>query len=79
MVSQDSLRQVFHAEIIQQLALADSDKVRALVEGGVSVNSRDTSGEEQSLLHWAAVFGSAEVLRVLCELGADVNCSDRGE
>ena len=46
-----------------------------LLRGGLSVNSTwDTESTRNTPLHWAATFGTPEVVRVLVEhWGADVN------
>ena len=43
----------------------------AIEAGGVDVNFTDDVG--QTLLNWAAAFGTSEMVDFLCMHGADVN------
>ena len=51
------------------------DKVRAEIEGGTSVDSRDASG--QTALMYAAESGRMEVVEYLVSKGADVNAESK--
>ena len=63
-------------ELFRAVAENDVDGVRDCVSSGIDVNTRDPRqvvGHGNSPLHDAANVGSLSVVRVLLELGADVN------
>lgn len=53
----------------------DRDAVRYLVERGADPNSVDT-GLDRSCVHLAVLYWEPEIVRLLCEAGADVNVPD---
>lgn len=59
--SSDAVHQAFVSECLQQIGLGDADKFAALLDGGVDVDDGASMGGGNTLLHWAASFGSAEV------------------
>jgi len=52
------------------------DEVRALIEKGVDVDSRDVFGDNTGL-HWAAKLGLAEMARLLIDNDADIDIRNR--
>ncbi|MBE2319716.1 ankyrin repeat domain-containing protein [Solirubrobacter sp. CPCC 204708] len=50
----------------------DSEAVQALLRDGANVNERE-GADHTCALHWAAAAGHLEVVRVLCDAGADVH------
>ncbi|HPH97328.1 MAG TPA: ankyrin repeat domain-containing protein [Anaerolineaceae bacterium] len=53
------------------------ERVRAALEAGYDVNSKDENSGNSTLLHMAAFGGQPEVVRFLLERGADVHLRDR--
>ncbi|GMT23830.1 hypothetical protein PFISCL1PPCAC_15127 [Pristionchus fissidentatus] len=61
-----------HRHLIDAIRQKDTTALMEAIEtGSVDVNYTDEVG--QTLLNWAAAFGSAEMVVYLCEKGADVN------
>ena len=54
----------------------DFDRVRAEIEGGKDVDSKDAAG--QTALMYAAETGRMEIVKYLVSKGADVNAKSRG-
>ena len=50
----------------------DTEKVRTLLNAGADVNGR-LSMTGDTALHWAAYYGSIDIIKLLLEKGADVN------
>ena len=50
----------------------DTERVRTLLNAGADVNSR-LSMTGDTALHWAAYYGSIDIIKLLLEKGADVN------
>ncbi|XP_041988693.1 E3 ubiquitin-protein ligase Ufd4 isoform X4 [Aricia agestis] len=65
-----------HRQLIDCIRGKDTDALVAAVNcGAVDVNFTDDVG--QTLLNWAAAFGTKEMVEFLCEKGADVNRGQR--
>ncbi|XP_028176150.1 E3 ubiquitin-protein ligase HECTD1 isoform X2 [Ostrinia furnacalis] len=65
-----------HRQLIDCIRGKDTDALLAAVSSGaVDVNFTDDVG--QTLLNWAAAFGTREMVEFLCEKGADVNRGQR--
>ncbi|KAJ2942645.1 hypothetical protein O0L34_g2114 [Tuta absoluta] len=65
-----------HRQLIDCIRGKDTDALLAAVSNGaVDVNFTDDVG--QTLLNWAAAFGTREMVEFLCEKGADVNRGQR--
>ncbi|XP_047984096.1 E3 ubiquitin-protein ligase Ufd4 [Leguminivora glycinivorella] len=65
-----------HRQLIDCIRGKDTDALLAAVStGAVDVNFTDDVG--QTLLNWAAAFGTKEMVEFLCEKGADVNRGQR--
>ncbi|CAG9113727.1 unnamed protein product [Plutella xylostella] len=65
-----------HRQLIDCIRGKDTEALLAAVSSGqVDVNFTDDVG--QTLLNWAAAFGTKEMVEFLCEKGADVNRGQR--
>ncbi|XP_077299031.1 ubiquitin fusion-degradation 4-like isoform X2 [Arctopsyche grandis] len=65
-----------HRQLIDCIRSKDTDAlIDAIQSGNVDVNFMDDVG--QTLLNWAAAFGTHEMVEFLCEKGADVNKGQR--
>lgn len=65
-----------HRQLIDCIRGKDTEALIAAVSGGnVDINFTDDVG--QTLLNWAAAFGTTEMVEFLCEKGADVNRGQR--
>ncbi|RVE51966.1 hypothetical protein evm_003432 [Chilo suppressalis] len=65
-----------HRQLIDCIRGKDTDALlTAVSSGAVDVNFTDDVG--QTLLNWAAAFGTREMVEFLCEKGADVNRGQR--
>lgn len=65
-----------HRQLIDCIRGKDTDALLSAVSSGaVDVNFTDDVG--QTLLNWAAAFGTKEMVEFLCEKGADVNRGQR--
>ncbi len=72
----DSAGERTHRQLIDCIRSKDTDALVEAVEGGsVEVNFMDDVG--QTLLNWAAAFGTHEMVEFLCQKGADVNKGQR--
>ncbi|GMR47420.1 hypothetical protein PMAYCL1PPCAC_17615 [Pristionchus mayeri] len=70
--SSSSSTEKTHRHLIDAIRQKDTGAlIEAIETGSVDVNYTDEVG--QTLLNWAAAFGSAEMVVYLCEKGADVN------
>lgn len=63
---------IFVTEAIQAIAGDDANRLEELLEAGLHVDSADHSAENNSLLHWAATFGSIECIKALLSKGANM-------
>ena len=68
-----SLLQVFADELLRAVASSDNNRIETLLDAGVDIGAEDSVLTKNSALHWAASFGSKDVVRLLLERGADVN------
>jgi len=64
-----------HGQLLYAVATADADTVRHIVSRGFDVNSQQYDG--RCALHLAAKMGNEQMVKLLCELGAEVNIKDR--
>ncbi|XP_069356468.1 E3 ubiquitin-protein ligase Ufd4 isoform X1 [Maniola hyperantus] len=65
-----------HRQLIDCIRGKDTDAlIAAVTSGAVDVNFTDDVG--QTLLNWAAAFGTREMVEFLCDKGADVNRGQR--
>jgi len=79
--SSDKRTQIEHAfvaELLQHVCSGNAPRVERLLKGGVKADSPDGSPNQATLLHWAATFGQGrEIVRLLCEAGANVNAQNK--
>ena len=61
MCTNAKIKACFTSDLFQQVALGNSQKVRQLVDGGLSVGETDATKEKFQAIHWAANFGGSEV------------------
>eukprot|EP00729_Bicosta_minor_P018172 gene18172-21347_t len=59
--------------LLQSVSMSDVEAIKAMVAGGIDLNTTDGGRQGNSALHWAASFATAEVVKLLCSNGADVN------
>ncbi|XP_065182623.1 E3 ubiquitin-protein ligase HECTD1-like [Sycon ciliatum] len=64
-----------HFQVIDGIRSKDTSGLVEAIEAGFDVNFMDGVG--QTLLNWAAAFGTPEMVEYLCERGADVNRGQR--
>ena len=72
----DSTGEKAHRQLIDCIRSKDTDAlIEAVENGNIIVNFMDDVG--QTLLNWAAAFGTQEMVEFLCQRGADVNKGHR--
>ena len=72
----DSNTEKTHRQLIDCIRSKDTEAlISAITSGGFEVNYMDDVG--QTLLNWASAFGTQEMVKFLCERGADVNKGQR--
>ncbi|OWF38604.1 uncharacterized protein LOC110466050 [Mizuhopecten yessoensis] len=64
---------VFNEELLQATAQSNVGRVCQLLASGVNVNLSDSAESGNTPLHWAASYGSAEMVQCLCARGAVVD------
>ncbi|KAK2152971.1 hypothetical protein LSH36_313g04004 [Paralvinella palmiformis] len=69
----DKIKQVFNEQLLQAVAVSDIGSVCQLIAAGVDVNMLDTGHSKNTPLHWAASYGSKDVIQCLVKRGAKVN------
>lgn len=52
----------------------DYDRVVTLVESGANINAKND--DDESLLHFAAMYGNTQITRFLLSNGADIHIVD---
>ena len=65
-------------EIFDACRLGDISRVISLLDKGVPVNLKDTTGRKSTPLHFAAGYGRLDVVELLIVRGADVSAKDDG-
>jgi len=74
MVANNSLLlQVFTDELFRAVAASNCPRIDTLLKAGVQIQSVDSMLTNNTALHWAASFGSKEVVAQLIEKGAEAN------
>ncbi len=63
-----SLRRVYEAEMFVQTARGDTERVTAFLLGGVPPSATDGTAQSNTLLHWAACFGNAPLIRRILDI-----------
>lgn len=57
-------------------AVGNTDIFKILIDHGANIHARDNYG--RTVLIWAALHGTEEVVSLLCKMGADPNIKDKG-
>jgi len=79
--SSAAARDAYHVFFFEAIAMGDLDRITRLLDGGVPSSVADQNTKDTPL-HWAASFGSAEVVEILMsqERAPDVNaCNSVGQ
>ncbi|VDD86579.1 unnamed protein product [Enterobius vermicularis] len=71
--SSEQIKAAFVQEFLQATAQSNLGRVCQMISCGVPVDSIDAAETRNTALHWAASFGTEEVVSMLCENGASVN------
>jgi len=74
LISIPAYAQSFEAQLIEAAANGQTERVKALLEAGAYVDTREQKGRPP--LRYAAVGGHAEIIRALLEAGADAYAED---
>ncbi|XP_066585055.1 uncharacterized protein [Prorops nasuta] len=74
--SNDIIRRIYIEELLRATAASEINRVVQLLDAGINVNSWDSQGSKNTPLHWAACYGSKEIIVCLIERGADVNAEN---
>lgn len=72
-----SILGVYNEELLQATANSNTPRVRKLLKAGVSVNASDGATSDNKALHWAASYGNADIVKLLCEHEANVNITNK--
>ena len=65
-------------EIFDACRIGDISRVISLLDKGIPVNLKDTTGRKSTPLHFAAGYGRLDVVELLIVRGADVSAKDDG-
>jgi len=71
-----ALLQVFTDELLRGVAANNCDRVKQLLDGGVSVSVVDSPATGNTALHWAASFGSKEEVELLLSRSANIDAAN---
>uniref|UniRef100_A0AC35FXL7 Beta-hexosaminidase bacterial type N-terminal domain-containing protein n=1 Tax=Panagrolaimus sp. PS1159 TaxID=55785 RepID=A0AC35FXL7_9BILA len=72
----ENVKAAFVQELMQSVATSNLGRVCQLLAAGVNVNSIDSPQTQNTTLHYAASFASDEIVKTLCESGANVNAQN---
>eukprot|EP00794_Sanderia_malayensis_P019984 gene19984-21943_t len=72
----DAMKTVYVGALLQAVAQSKSYRVKLLLQAGLDVNSGDGAVSDNRILHWAASFADAEIVRLLLDSNADVNATN---
>lgn len=64
--------------IIDAVKLGNTDAVRALIVSDPSNLETIDAEYEATPLHWAAGWGKLDIIKILCDMGADVHARNKG-
>ena len=73
MVESPEVLQLFSDELFRAVAASQLDRVAMLLSSGVRQDAVDSALTQNTGLHWAASFGSVEMIELLIEKQFDVN------
>ncbi|XP_064600438.1 uncharacterized protein LOC135466719 [Liolophura sinensis] len=72
LVNSEQVKDVFNQELLQATAQSNIGRVCQLLAAGVDVNLVDSHESKNTPLHWAATYGSWQMVQSLCSRGASV-------
>uniref|UniRef100_A0A1S4N319 Beta-hexosaminidase bacterial type N-terminal domain-containing protein n=1 Tax=Pediculus humanus subsp. corporis TaxID=121224 RepID=A0A1S4N319_PEDHC len=72
-VTNEAIKQIYVDELLRATASSDVNRVKQILDAGVDVNCVDTKETKNSPLHWAACYGTGNVIKFLIDRGARVN------
>lgn len=76
----DASRNGFVQELLRAITMSNNGRVCQLISSGVPVDSVDSNTTKNTLLNWAADFSTVEIVRTLCDSGAQVDMANcKGE
>ncbi|VIO98184.1 Uncharacterized protein BM_BM5811 [Brugia malayi] len=73
LASSEEVKNAFVQELLQAVAQSNLGRVCQMISAGVSVDSIDTVSTGNTALHWGASYGNEDVVRILCQSGANIN------
>ncbi|WKY09737.1 hypothetical protein Q1695_002246 [Nippostrongylus brasiliensis] len=73
MCKSDVVRNAFVQEALRAITVSNNGRLCQLISSGVSVDSVDSKQSRNSLLNWASEFSTVDIVRTLCEGGANVD------
>uniref|UniRef100_A0A1I8EYT1 ANK_REP_REGION domain-containing protein n=1 Tax=Wuchereria bancrofti TaxID=6293 RepID=A0A1I8EYT1_WUCBA len=73
LASSEEVKNAFVQELLQAVAQSNLGRVCQMISAGVSVDSIDAVNTGNTALHWGASYGNEDVVRILCQSGANVN------
>ncbi|GAB1600018.1 uncharacterized protein LOC115214018 isoform X1 [Argonauta hians] len=71
------VKAVYNEELLQATSHSNMGRVCQLLASGLDVNLKDCSDRENTPLHWAATYGSRDMIQCLCSRGANVNATNK--
>ncbi|CAG9532960.1 unnamed protein product [Cercopithifilaria johnstoni] len=69
----EEVKNAFVQELLQAVAQSNLGRVCQMISAGLNVDSIDAVDTGNTALHWAASYGNEDVVRILCQSGANVN------
>ncbi|XGW04120.1 hypothetical protein V3C99_015347 [Haemonchus contortus] len=73
MCKSDVVRNAFVQEALRAITLSNNGRLCQLISSGLSVDSIDSKQSRNTLLNWASDFSTVDIVRTLCDGGANVN------
>ena len=72
-VDNPGMNQLFSDEMLRAVAASELDRVKTLIRAGVKDYVFDSVHTKNSALHWAASFGTEDMIKLLVEHGFNIN------
>ncbi|VDM68886.1 unnamed protein product [Strongylus vulgaris] len=80
MCKSDVVRNSFVQEALRAITLSNNGRLCQLISSGIPVDSLDSKQSQNTLLNWASDFSTVDIVKTLCESGANVNLANaKGE
>ncbi|CAJ0950035.1 unnamed protein product, partial [Mesorhabditis belari] len=76
MCRSDAAKMAFVQEVLRAITMSNSGRLCQLISCGVPVDSIDSASTKNTLLNWAADFGTVDIVRILCDSGATINAAN---